>query len=92
MQATDDNMAQAHCMLDTKGYKYTHSVCVILIAFPLQQRLHERASMLRYTCIAFIVRDNLSDNSSVWGPSEQLSFNEVALTILKLKGAHSDFR
>jgi len=27
----------------------THSEHVILIAFPLQQRLHERASMLRYT-------------------------------------------
>jgi hypothetical protein len=28
---------------------------VILIAFPLQQWLHERASMLRYTCIACLV-------------------------------------
>jgi hypothetical protein len=27
----------------------THSEYVILIALPLQQRLHERASMLRYT-------------------------------------------
>ena len=27
----------------------THSGCVITIAFPLQQRLHERASVLRYT-------------------------------------------
>jgi len=26
----------------------THSGCVILIAFPLQQWLHKRASMLRY--------------------------------------------
>jgi len=34
-QATDDKMAHVHCMLDTKGYKYTHSGCVILIAFPL---------------------------------------------------------
>jgi hypothetical protein len=30
----------------------THSEYVIFIAFPLQQRLHERASMLRYTYIA----------------------------------------
>jgi hypothetical protein len=29
----------------------THTGCVILIAFPLQQRLHERASMLRGTHI-----------------------------------------
>jgi hypothetical protein len=28
---------------------------VILPAFPLQQRLHERASVLRYTCIACLV-------------------------------------
>jgi len=33
----------------------THSEYVILIAFPLQRWLHERASMLRYTCIAFLV-------------------------------------
>jgi len=30
----------------------THSECVILIAFPLQQWLHDRALMLRYTYIA----------------------------------------
>jgi len=29
-QATKDNTAHAHCMLDTWGYKYTHSSCVIL--------------------------------------------------------------
>ena len=85
-------MAQAHCMLDTKGYKYTHSGCVTLIAFPLQQWLHERASLLRYTYIERLVRDKLSGNSSVCGLSELLSFNEVALTTLKLKGAHSNFR
>ena len=33
----------------------THSEYVILIAFPQQQWLHERASMLRYTYIACIV-------------------------------------
>ena len=26
-QATDDNMAHAHCLLDTKGYKYTLRMC-----------------------------------------------------------------
>jgi hypothetical protein len=26
-QATDDNMAHAHCMLDTKGYKHTLTIC-----------------------------------------------------------------
>ena len=42
-QVIDDNMAQAHCMLDTLGYKNTHTGCVIFIAFLLQQWLHERA-------------------------------------------------
>jgi hypothetical protein len=45
-------MAHAHFVLDTSGYKQTHSGCVILNAFPLQQWLHERASMLRYMYIA----------------------------------------
>jgi hypothetical protein len=31
----------------------THSEYVILVAFPLQKWLHERASMLRYTSIAY---------------------------------------
>jgi hypothetical protein len=35
-QATDDNMAHAHFMLDTWGYKHTLSEYVILIAFLLQ--------------------------------------------------------
>jgi hypothetical protein len=34
---------------------HTHSEYVILIAFPLQQWLHERASMLRYTYIARLI-------------------------------------
>jgi len=33
-QATDDNMAHAHCMLDTLVYKYSHSRYVILLGFP----------------------------------------------------------
>jgi hypothetical protein len=33
----------------------THSEYITLIAFPLQQRLHERDSMLRYTYIACLV-------------------------------------
>ena len=49
-QVTDVNMAQAHFLLDTQGYKYTHSGCVTLIAFPQQQRMHEHVSMLHYTC------------------------------------------
>ena len=29
VQVTDDNMAQAHCMLDNEGYKYTPRTCYI---------------------------------------------------------------
>jgi len=38
-QATDDNMAHVHCMLDTHIYQQTHSEYVILVAIPLQQWL-----------------------------------------------------
>jgi len=61
-QATDDNMAHAHCMLDNPGYKHTHTNIhthtkyVILIALPLQQRLHERTVMIRCTCITCLVK------------------------------------
>jgi hypothetical protein len=63
-QATDDNMAHAHCMLDIKGYKHTLTEYVILIAFPLQQWLHDRASLLRYTYIACLVLFSLTVYSS----------------------------
>jgi Na+/melibiose symporter-like transporter len=51
-RVTDDNMAHAHCMLDTKGYRHTHSGCLIHIALPRQQCFHERASVLSYTYTA----------------------------------------
>jgi hypothetical protein len=43
----------------------THSEYVILIAFPLQQWMHERVSMLRYTHIASFVR-GLAPQRKVW--------------------------
>ena len=64
--AIDDNMEHAHCMLDAcalhAGYLrlQTHSEYVIRIAFPLQQWLHERASVLRYRCTAYLA-ENRSD-------------------------------
>jgi hypothetical protein len=48
-EATDDNIAHGHCVLDTKLCKHT---LAIRTALPMQQRLHERASMLSYTYIA----------------------------------------
>ena len=55
-QATSDNIIKRlriACWI-TKA-TYTHSEYVIPIAFPRQQRLRERASMLRYTYIACTV-------------------------------------
>ena len=52
-QATNDNMATLFACWTTKATD-THSEYVILIVFPLQQCLHERASVLRYastTCL-----------------------------------------
>jgi hypothetical protein len=58
-QVTYGNMAHAQCMLGTEGYRqtdrHTHTGCVILIAFPLQQCFHKHASMLHYACIACLV-------------------------------------
>jgi hypothetical protein len=39
----------------------THSEYVILIAFPLQQRSRERATILRSTYVAFVAQRSLSD-------------------------------
>jgi len=47
-QATDDNTARAHCMLDTQGYKYALRLCKSY-CFSLQQCLHERAPLCIYT-------------------------------------------
>jgi hypothetical protein len=47
-EATDDNMANAHCMRIPKATN-THSQYVMLTAFARQQWLRERASMLLYT-------------------------------------------
>jgi hypothetical protein len=45
----------------------THSEYVMLIAFPLQLWLHERASMLRYTYIACVVTSCVSIASRASG-------------------------
>ena len=48
------NMAHAHCTLDNSGYKLTLRI-LIIITFPLQQWLRERASVLRYAYVAYLV-------------------------------------
>jgi len=55
-QATDDDIIwrmRIACWIPKATDK--HSEYVILIALPQQQWLHERASMLRYTYIAYLV-------------------------------------
>jgi len=60
-RATDDNITwRMRIAWRIPEDTNKHSEYVILIAFPLQQRLHERASMLRYTysvcLVCFTVR------------------------------------
>jgi len=52
-QATDDNTANAHCMLDT--CTNTLSEYVIVLAFPQQKYLCECASMLHSVYFACLV-------------------------------------
>jgi hypothetical protein len=53
-QATDDSMTHALACWITKATN-THSEHVILIVFPRQHWLHERATMPRYTYIPCLV-------------------------------------
>ena len=48
-QATDKKKWRMRFACSIAKATNTHSDCVILIAFPLQQRLHERSTMLRFT-------------------------------------------
>ena len=48
VQATDDNMAHEHCMIDTKGYKHTLRTYNF---FSAVTKVAERTSILRYTYI-----------------------------------------
>jgi len=55
----------------------THSQYVILIAFPLQQWLHERASLSRYTYISTLVLSYLQ-NSALGNTPERHESNPQA--------------
>ena len=55
-QATDDNIVRRmRFALWIPKATNTHLEYVILIAFPLQELLRERALILRYTYLAFLV-------------------------------------
>jgi hypothetical protein len=49
-QAIDDNKAHAHCMLENKISDY-----LVVTAFPQQQCLRKRDSVLRYMYIAYLL-------------------------------------
>ena len=66
-QATNDNMRVRIANWTPKATN-TYSEYVILTAFPQQQRLHEKASMLRHTYTACLVDVNLGGmHSKNWG-------------------------
>jgi hypothetical protein len=60
----------------------THSGCVILFAFPLQQWLHERASLLRYAHIACLVYYVYQGSSSL---RDRISSAEATFAATGLK-------
>ena len=54
------------CALHTEQQRlHTQTHSIIIIAFPLQQRLEERASMLRYTYIACLITRNFMSGPNV---------------------------
>jgi hypothetical protein len=54
-QATDNIIRRMRFACWITKAKHTHSEHVILVAFPRQQWFRERTSMLRHTCIVYIV-------------------------------------
>jgi hypothetical protein len=55
-QTTDDNvMRRMRVACWITNATNTHSECVIIIAFPVQQWIRERPSMLRHIYTAFLV-------------------------------------
>jgi len=62
-QATDDNVVNARCILNTEVYKHTLRICTTVIGFPLQQWLYKRALMLINTCIVCHVVPKLNSST-----------------------------
>jgi len=55
-----------------------HSEYVIIVAFPLRQWFHERACMLRYTYIAWLV---MTEAECVYIAARQKSLNKIQVNI-----------
>jgi hypothetical protein len=67
----------------------THSEYVILIAFPLQQSLHKRAAILRYTYIVCLVKFlvNFVEMCSVYMPV-YLTSSLLIFSLFQMKLKH----
>ena len=56
---TTSRCTRVACSISKATFTYAHTdKYAILIALPRQQWFRERASLLRYTCIAFLVDDD----------------------------------
>jgi hypothetical protein len=90
-QSTDDNIIQRmHFAFWTTKVTDTHSECVILVAFPRQQWLGERATMLRYTRIASLVISQSVVSSTA--RSRMLVSADLCVRFLRFKTAITDYR
>jgi hypothetical protein len=47
-QTTDDNMAHVRCLMGTKVYKYTLTICNIYFFLTATMVIHKRALILRF--------------------------------------------
>ena len=63
----------------------THSACIILAAFPLQQWLHEHVSLLRYkyiTCLAILlILDYIVNVVNICNKTEISTFSGARLQL-----------
>ena len=87
VKSADDNMAHAHCMLDTWGYKYTHRLCNNY-CFSQQQLFEERASLLAilHCLCCFITKTTLplthtQDRANFFAPFSMLSWMRIKILL-----------
>jgi len=93
-QATDNNTAHAHFMLDNSGYKHALRICNTYW-FPLPQWLHERSSMLCYVIRTLPVllgfRSNAAEVSAVTGHWCPTFRDSVGGLMFRGRNVHEEF-
>jgi hypothetical protein len=80
-QATDDDMAHAHCMLDIWGYRYALRICNTYW-FSTTKMAHERVSVLRDTYIGL----------SCYGVHLCLTKTKIIYIVVLVQEQHKYFR